>query len=141
MSGRGEQNRVDRRTWRNVTSFTGVVTATDGSAVDVNQIGSGAFANHTELKWVYLPESVTTIGYEAFRDCTALEGVLIDTRNRSPFWKKAFTGCEALRFLASNAMDGQVYETLCPLPSHARLQGTEAAGILHGACAQQCHRL
>ena len=99
----------------NVTSFTGVVTATDGSAVDVNQIGTGAFANHTELKWVYLPESVTTIGYEAFRDCTALEGVLIDTREQITILEKAFTGCEALRFLASNAMDGQVYEDSLPI--------------------------
>ena len=99
----------------NVTSFTGVVTATDGSAVDVNQIGTGAFANHTELKWVYLPESVTTIGYEAFRDCAALEGVLIDTREQITILEKAFTGCEALRFLASNAMDGQVYEDSLPI--------------------------
>ena len=99
----------------NVTPFTGVVTATDGSAVDVNQIGTGAFANHTELKWVYLPESVTTIGYEAFRDCTALEGVLIDTREQITILEKAFTGCEALRFPASNAMDGQVYEDSLPV--------------------------
>lgn len=99
----------------NVTPFTGVVTATDGSAVDVNQIGTGAFANHTELKWVYLPESVATIGYEAFRDCTALEGVLIDTREQITILEKAFTGCEALRFLASNAMDGQVYEDSLPV--------------------------
>lgn len=99
----------------NVTPFTGVVTATDGSAVDVNQIGTGAFANHTELKWVYLPESVATIGYEAFRDCTALEGVLIDTREQITILEKAFTVCEALRFLASNAMDGQVYEDSLPV--------------------------
>lgn len=128
-----------------VTAFTGVVTAENGTAVTVNYIGIGAFADCTGLKWVYLPESVSRIGYEAFRDCTALEGVLIDTKEQITILERAFAGCEALRFLASNAMDGQVCEDSLPVAirdpgsTELKLPGYCMALVRSGADGYDAH--
>ena len=92
----------------NITEFNGVI---ENGLVVVNEIDSECFAECSQLEWVTLPESVTEIGYEAFRNCTALQGVLIETKDTIIIGNKAFAGCEALRFVASDAknavmMDG-----------------------------------
>ena len=51
-------------------SYDGTLTAMDGSAVTITSIEDGAFANCQSLKWVTLPESVDTIGYQAFVNCS-----------------------------------------------------------------------
>lgn len=95
-------------------SYDGTLTAMDGSAVTITSIGDGAFANCQSLKWVTLPESVDTIGYQAFVNCSGLQGVLIDTKERIVIGNRAWDGCGALRFVASNAMEGIMQDDYNP---------------------------
>ena len=95
-------------------SYDGTLTAMDGSAVTITSIGDGAFANCQSLKWVTLPESVDTIGYQAFVNCSGLQGVLIDTKERIIIGNRAWDGCGALRFVASNAMEGIMQDDYNP---------------------------
>ncbi len=46
----------------------------------VIEIGEKAFADHTNLKKVILPESVDSIGLSAFKGCTSLESVNIPSK-------------------------------------------------------------
>ena len=50
-------------------------TDTDGSVYIVTEIASGAFANFTKLKAIYLAANIETIRDRAFANCTALENV------------------------------------------------------------------
>lgn len=84
--------------------FDGMVTAEDGSTVEISAIGEDAFEDCENLVWVLLPENVTTIGSGAFENCTSLEGVLIRNTESVTIGDKAWDGCTALRFIASNAM-------------------------------------
>lgn len=90
----------------NLTEFDGTVTAQDGTAVSITEVADRAFAEQHDLVWVTLPESVETIGAEAFENCTALQGILIDTKDTITIGSNAINGCDALRFVASNAMTG-----------------------------------
>lgn len=97
-----------------ITEFDGKVTAGDGRTVTVTTINDGAFSNSSELKWVILPESVKTIGSGAFKNCSKLVGVLIDSKDTVRIENKAFDGCDALRFIASNAMNGSIADGYIP---------------------------
>lgn len=85
-----------------ITEFNGVI---ENGQVIINQIDSESFAECRQLVWVTLPEQITGIGYEAFRGCTALQGILIQTTDTITIGDRAFEGCESLRFVASNAMN------------------------------------
>lgn len=85
--------------------FDGTVTALDGSEIWISTIGEYAFEDCKDLVWAILPENITTIGYGAFENCTSLEGVLISNTESVIIGDKAWDGCEALRFIASNAMN------------------------------------
>lgn len=85
----------------------GSVTAADGSKIKINAIGDNAFSNCQELEWVILPESVNSIGYETFYGCTALQGILIDTKDSITIGDRSMDNCPALRFVASNAMHAE----------------------------------
>lgn len=50
-------------------------TDSDGSVYIVTEIASGAFANFTKLKAIYLATNIETIRDRAFVNCTALENV------------------------------------------------------------------
>ena len=89
-----------------LTEFDGTVTAQDGTAVSITEVADRAFAEQKDLVWVTLPESVEIIGAEAFENCTALQGILIDTKDTITIGSNAINGCDALRFVASNAMTG-----------------------------------
>lgn len=90
----------------NVTEFNGIVTSEDGEKVTITAIGSKAFADNAELRWVILPESVYQIGKSAFENCTSLEGVLINATDTIIIGYGSFDGCDSLRFVASNAHNG-----------------------------------
>ena len=83
-----------------VTSFDGTI---ENGTVAVTAVGDSAFANCEHLQWAILNESVKEIGYRAFKNCTALEGVLIDSRDTITIGNEAFDGCDSLRAIASNA--------------------------------------
>lgn len=86
-----------------LTYFDGTVKADDGTEVVVTSIGEGTFKNHTQLQWVMLPQSIKSIGADSFRGCTALQGVLIDSRDEFTIGNNAFVGCSSIRFVAANA--------------------------------------
>lgn len=89
----------------NAKEFDGTVTAEDGSTVRISAIGDDAFEDCKDLVWALLPEDISTIGYRAFENCTSLEGVLIGNTDSVIIGDEAWSGCGALRFIASNAMN------------------------------------
>ena len=89
-----------------VETFDGTVTAEDGTAVVINEIGDRAFLGCGTLKWVMLPQSVEMIGSQAFADCVNLQGVLIRNEEDITIGNGAFDGCTSMRFAASNAKNG-----------------------------------
>ena len=64
----------------------------DGS---VTSIGNDAFEDCTSLTSVTIPDSVTSIGYDAFRGCTSLTSVTIGDGVTS-IGESAFSGCTSL---------------------------------------------
>ncbi len=88
-----------------VTSFDGTIPDTD---IVVKSIAGNAFSGCESLQWVLLKEDVTSIGREAFENCTALEGVFISNKNSVFIGDGAFDNCDALRFVASNAMQAEM---------------------------------
>lgn len=97
-----------------LTEFDGSVTAGDGSSIAVYEINESAFEGLSELKWVTLPESVKCIGSNAFKNCSKLEGILINSKDNIRIENKAFDNCESLRFIASNAMHANVTDGYTP---------------------------
>lgn len=99
---------------KDITYFDGTVTSQDGTALTVSTIDDSAFANCTELVWAFFPESVDTIGYQAFANCTSLQGVLIRNKDTITIANMAFDNCNSLRFIASNAMTGNLEDDSVP---------------------------
>ena len=86
-----------------ITIFEGVKDKA-GNEIAITAIGDNVFSKCRKLQWVILPESVKKIGYEAFRGCTLLQGILINARDSIFIGDRAAAGCSSLRFIASNAM-------------------------------------
>lgn len=97
-----------------ISYFDGTVTAADGTSLMINTIDDNAFENCRKLVWAIIPESVEEIGYQAFEDCTSLQGVMIRTTDTITIGNMAWDGCSALRFIASNAMTGILEEDSVP---------------------------
>ncbi len=68
-------------------------------------LGDRLFDNSDTLRWVILPQETRAVGYQTFRNCWSLEGVLIDRRDTFLLSKNAFEDSSALRFVASNAQN------------------------------------
>lgn len=81
---------------------------------DLVAIADGAFAQCSQLQWVRLPESVKSIGTQAFDRCSKLEGILIDSKDTITIGKDAFENCPALRFIASNAKKAEMLNNYQP---------------------------
>lgn len=86
-----------------LVEYTGGATAEDGTALTVSTIGSGCFAGNTQLQWVTLPESVAELEQNAFQNCTALQGILMEATEAVTLEQDCFNGCTALRFCAINS--------------------------------------
>ena len=99
-----------------LTEFDGTVPAADGPLA-VTAIGDGVFKDCADLTWVTLTDSIEAIGYQAFQGCYNLQGVLIGATPNITIGKLAFDGCNALRFVASNAGNGDVQDDSLALPS------------------------
>ena len=82
---------------------TGCLQVTKGYIVDENNPAytaeDGLLYNKdvTALEWVDLPEDTTTIGYRAFKSCTALQGVFIGATDEILIETEAFADCTGLR--------------------------------------------
>ena len=69
--------------------------AFDGTTYSVTSIGDGAFANHSGLTSVTIPNSVTSIGNYAFFNCSGLTSVTIPN-SVTTIGEIAFGGCSGL---------------------------------------------
>ena len=78
--------------------------AFDGTTYSVTSIGDGAFANHSGLTSVTIPNSVTSIGNAAFSGCSGLTSVTIGNSVTS-IGKYAFCYCSRLTKLVSLAVE------------------------------------
>lgn len=63
----------------------------------VSTIGEEAFSGNTTMKSIEIPSSIKTISYNAFKDCTALESVIIPD-SVEKVGPGAFEGCTALTY-------------------------------------------
>ena len=89
-----------------VTGYTGSEPASllipehDPEGRVVVAIGDRAFANHTALRAVTLPDSVEVIGTRAFAFCTGLLDIRFSSESRlASIGNRAFMGCERLTVL------------------------------------------
>ena len=78
--------------------------AFDGTTYSVTSIGDGAFANHSGLTSVTIPNSVTSIGNYAFFNCSGLTSVTIPNSVTS-IGEFAFAYCSGLTKLVSLAVE------------------------------------
>ena len=85
-----------------VTVFDGTIQGADG-AIAVNAIAPRTFANHTELTYVPLNESVESIGTKAFAGCSGIEGVFIGQTKSITIENGAFSNCGNIGFFVSRA--------------------------------------
>ena len=80
----------------NLTTATIPETVTyNGTIYSVTSIGDQAFDNCSSLTSITIPNSVTSIGYAAFRNCYSLTSVTIPNSVTS-IGSSAFNGCDAL---------------------------------------------
>lgn len=100
---------------KTVTQFDGKMTDENGITLDITEIGNEAFAECEDLVWVTLPESIKKIGQESFENCTALEGMVINSRDEITIGDKSFDGCKSLRFIGSNAKKGIMENDYAPM--------------------------
>ena len=101
-----------------ITEFDGTVPTADGPLA-ITAIGDGVFRDCGSLTWVTLTDEINAIGYQAFQNCTSLQGVVIGATPNITIGKLAFDGCSSLRFVASNAANGDVQDDSLALPSSA----------------------
>ena len=111
----------------NITIFDGKIKDAAGKELIISEIGENAFSKCKSLKWVTLPESVDTIGYEAFYGCSSLQGILIDAKDTITIGDQSMEGCPALRFVGSNAKNAERVNEYNPLI-------TDAMGNLYFYC-------
>ena len=76
--------------------------AFDGTTYSVTSIGDGAFANHSGLTSVTIPNSVTSIGKYAFFNCSGLTSVTIPN-SVTTIGEFAFAYCSGLTSVIFNA--------------------------------------
>ncbi len=109
-----------------LTTFDGTLgeaVAPVNEASALIAIADGAFAQCSQLQWVRLPESVKSIGTQAFDRCSKLEGILIDSKDTITIGKDAFENCPALRFIASNAKKAEMLNNYQPTLSETYSTG------------------
>lgn len=70
----------------------------------ITGVEAGALSGLSDgLEVLILPQGTRAVGYQTFRNCWNLVGVLIERRGAFLFSKNAFEGSASLRFVASNA--------------------------------------
>ena len=90
-----DSNQITDLTCTNPSDLTGSITipsSLDGKTVVT--IGHDAFESATGITEVIIPDSVTEIGYKAFKNCTSLNKV--DLGNITSLSFQVFTGCTSL---------------------------------------------
>ena len=103
-----------------VKFFDGTVTAEDGTPVQITELGDNVFNSCENLTWAFLPESVEKIGNQSFLGCTGLQGIMIRNTEKITIGNGAFDDCDSLRFIGSNAMDGEFLDGYSPMVTDSR---------------------
>lgn len=85
-----------------IESFDGTVTAQDGTVLSPNVVGAGCFAECTSLTWVTLPDTVTVVEEYAFRNCSNLQGLMVEATGGLTLGENCLEGCSMLSFVAVN---------------------------------------
>ena len=111
-------------------TFDGTVPDGNGGTLTVTAIGDSAFKNCQDLVWVDLPTETTAIGYQAFMGCTSLQGVMIRATDTISIAEEAFAQCNALRFVASNAHEGDVWDEDFALTEGDQYAATESDKVI-----------
>lgn len=91
---------------KDIVFFDGTITLSDGTSLQLDAIGDGAFEGCEQLRVAVLPESVKKIGSKAFANCKSLEILLIQSKDTITFGEDCLKGCDNLRIVASNAHSG-----------------------------------
>lgn len=87
-----------------ITEFDGNI----GNGIQVDALGDDLFKDCTQLKYVYLPESIKEIGEDCFKNCSNLELMLIDSKDKISIGYGAFDGLNSIRMIASNATNANM---------------------------------
>lgn len=109
-------------------TFDGTLTASDGTRLELNEIGPRAFGDQKQLKWVQLPESVDVIDDEAFKGCTALEGLFEACEGTVNVGKRVLADLPSMRFVAFRSIDAEFESVDQPNSSCLMYASTAAIG-------------
>lgn len=100
-----------------IETFDGVIPGLDGGEdIPVTVVNEQVFRGSLSLRWVLLPAQTKAVGYQAFLDCSRLEGVFIDSRDYFLLGEQSFANCGLLRFAVSNAREILLEDTSLALP-------------------------
>ncbi len=110
--------------------FDGTLTTESGETLDVNVISPYAFAGDTDLAWVTLSDSITSVGANAFKNCTGLQGLFIGKTSNVSFGANFLENCTSLGFVGSNALEASFATSENP-NSTCKWFCTEAGGASH----------
>lgn len=117
---------------KDIVFFDGTITLSDGTSLQLNAIGDGAFEGCEQLRVAVLPESVKKIGSRAFAGCKSLEILLIQSKDTITFGEDCLKGCDNLRIVASNAHSGVMENGYDPIVTD------EATGYYYMYAPQGC---
>ena len=120
----GQQKVVLLSVPKNLKHFDGTLTDKAGNVLDIEEIDEYAFAETETLEWVILPETVKKIGFGAFRNCTALQEIMIESQDTIEIGDRAFDGCDFLRFVGSNAPKATMVNDYTPVIADSQGNGT-----------------
>lgn len=96
------------------------------NGVCITKIGSEAFAGCNELAIVSIPESVKIIEKGAFKGCGELQGAFFCSTDWIQVKEEVFEDCDSLRFVAFNAVTGEIETGY--FPGNAAFMPAGAAG-------------
>lgn len=111
-----------------IRSFDGTFVDNHGDTVKPELIASWAFMGCDQLEWVETSDETWYIGAEAFKGCSAIQGMFLgyaDTLNVEP---NAFADCPRMKFLAARSMDGEFADECEPNATCAMYAPTGAEG-------------
>ena len=86
----------------NLTEFDGAAWEAE-SGKTIGSIGNGCFEGCHTLRWVTLGSSAAEVERNAFRNCTALEGILMEATGPVKLEDNCLDGCTALRMGGINS--------------------------------------